>query len=370
MEIGRSSPRYQDLALLYSCSDKIKRDLSEYFIVVVNICQQFVDFSKKSKFVQLTTSAFDTQLRQSQSDLKQYAAYIKEEVESLNTKTIVYESRENSRIRALIDRKYHSRENQQKLKRRSDYLSACTDYDHETPWKQARKRGNTTWFATEQAYLEFKSCKTSSVLLLSGKLGSGKTVLAANVVDDLILSGLGTVCFFFISHNLSDSCQSKTLFRSLCRQLIACHANNDVVDVLCTEDIPVLDDSDVLDLLKRFFDRLDGHIFFVLDGLDDCDLGETQKIISTIRDLIEYRRNSILHVLASLRVQADDVHSKYRGLNPERLLSMPEENPDIESYIAMQLAKRIESEQLIFGDPTIVVAIQDALLEGAQGMFV
>lgn len=371
MEIGRSSPRYQDLALLYSCSDKIKRDLAEYFIVVVNICQQFVDFSKKSKFIQLTASAFDTRLRQSETDLKQYAAYIKEEVESLNTKTIVYESRENLRIRALIDRKHHARENQQKLKRRSDYLSACTDYDHETPWKQARKRGNTTWFATEQAYLEFKSCETSSVLVLSGKLGSGKTVLAANIVDDLILSGLGTVCYFFISHNISNSCQSEILFRSFCRQIIAFHANNDVMDVLFTEDTPVLNDRDVLDFLRRLFDRLrEGHIFFVLDGLDDCDHEETQKITSTIRDLIAYCKSRVLHVLASLRVQADDVHSKYRGLNPERLLSIPEENPDIESYIATQLAKRVESEQLMFGDPTIVVAIQDALLEGAQGMFV
>lgn len=370
MEIGRSSPRYQDLALLYSCSDNIKRDLAEYFVVVVNICQHFVEFSKKSKFFQLTTSVFDTQLRQLETELGQYAAYIKQDVESLNTNTIVYESRENSRIRALIDRKHHTREDQQKLKRRSDYLSACTDYDHETPWKQARKRGNTTWFATEQAYLEFKSCETSSILVLSGKLGSGKTVLAANVVDDLILSGLGTVCYFFISHNISISCQSEILFRSLCRQLIACHANNDAVDALLTEDNPVLDDRAVLILLKRLFNRLAGHIFFVLDGLDDCDPGETHKIISTMRDLIKYRTHSILHVLASLRVQADDVHSKYRGLNPERLLSIPEENPDIESYIATQLAKRVEGEQLVFGDPTIVVAIQDALLEGAQGMFV
>lgn len=343
MDIGRSSPRYQDLALLYSYSDNIKRDLTEYFVVVVNICQQFVEFSKKSKFVQLTTSAFDTRLRKSESDLKQYAAYIKEEVETLNTKTIVNESRENSRIRALIDRNYHTRKLQQRLKRRSDYLSACTDYDHETLWKRARKRGNTSWFATEQAYLDFKSCEASSALVLSGKLGSGKTVLTANVVDDLILSSRGTVCYFFISHDISNSCQSATIFRSLCRQIIAVHANNDVLDVLCPEDHPVLEDKAVLALLRDLLE-LDEHIFFVLDGIDDCDQGELEKTISTLRDLIEYRTESTLHVLVSLRTQADDVRSKYRGLNPERLLSIPEENPDIVSYVDVQLATRIENE--------------------------
>ena len=373
MEIGRSSPRYQNLALLYSCSDKIKRDPAEYFVVVVKICQQFVEFSKKSKFVQLTTSVFDTRLRQSESDLKQYAAYIKDEVETLNTKTMVYESRENSRMRALIDMKHHTRKIQQKLKRRSDYLSACTDYDHETPWKRARKRGNTTWFATEQAYLEFKSCGTSLTLVLSGKVGSGKTVLAANLVDDLILSGGGTVCYFFISHNITNSCQSETILRSLCRQVIAFHANNDILDALCTEENPVLDEEAVLNLLRGLLAKLDGHIYFVLDGIDDCDRGETQRITSTLRDLIEYNRyntNTTLRVLASLRIQADDAHSRYRGLNPDRFLSMPEQNPDILSFIDRQLTTRIENEQLIFGDPTIVVEIQDALLQGAQGMFV
>lgn len=367
MEIGRSSPRYQDMALLYSCSDKVKRDLTEYFIVVVDICQQFVDYSKKSKLVQFTTSAFDTHLRRSESDLKQYASNIREEVDSLNTKTLVYESRENSRIRALVDRKNRTREHQQKLKRRSDYLSACTDYDHETPWKQARKRGNTTWFTTEKPYLDFKSCQHSSILVLSGKLGSGKTVLAANVVDDLALSGDGTVCYFFISHDISNSCQSRTILRSLCRQLLLRHMDDDAMDALCAQDNPILDDDAILDLLISLI-KLDRRVFLILDGLDDCDDKETRKIVSDLHGMIWSTTNGVLLVFASLRSQTDDMHSKYRGLDPQQVLRITEENPDISSFIDSELAARIESDQFVFGDPTIVVAIRDALLQGAHGM--
>lgn len=338
MEIGHSSPRYDDLALLYSCSDRIKRGLSEYFIIVVKICEQFVDYSEKSKheFIQLTNSAFDTRLRQSEVDLKQYAAYIKEEVDSLNTKTLLYESPESSRLRALIDRKVRERDSQ-KLKRRLDYLSACTDYDHETPWKQARKRGNTMWFATEKAYMEFKSCEHSSILVLTGKLRSGKTVLAANVVDDLILSGNGTVCYFFIGHDISDSCHSSIIIRSLCRQLLTRHINDDAVDMICAQDHPILDDDAILDLLRSLI-KLDKRVFFVLDGLDDCDYNETQKTVSTLRNLIQCTTDNVLLVFASLRSQTDDFHSKYRGLDPQQLLSITEENPDIRSYIDSKLA--------------------------------
>lgn len=328
-----------------------------------------MDYSKKPKFVQLTTSAFDTQLRRSESDLKQYAANIKEEVDTLNTKTLVYESRENSRIRALIDRKDRKRDNQQKLKRRSDYLSACTDYDHETPWKQARKRGNTTWFSTEKQYMEFKSCEYSSILVLTGKLGSGKTVLAANVVDDLILSGNGTVCYFFIRHDISKSSQSSIILRSLSRQLLSRHIDDDAVDLICAQDIPILDDNAILDLLRSLI-KLSKRVFFVLDGLDDCDDNDTRNVVSTLRDMVRWTTDCVLLVFASLRSQTDDLHSKYRGLGPERLLSIMEENPDIRSFIDSELAARIEDEQFVFGDPTIVVAIRDALLRGAHGMFV
>lgn len=369
MDIGRSSPRYQDLALLYSCSDKLKRDLMEYFAVVVNICQQFVEYTKKSTIIQLTTSAFDTRLRQSESDLKQHASNIKDEVESLNTKTLVYESRENSRIRALVDRKHRARDNQQKLKRRSDYLSACTDYDHETPWKQARKRGNTNWFATDSSYLEFKSRQTSANLVLTGKLGSGKTVLAANVVDDLILSGNGTVCYFFIRYDISNSCLSRIVFRSFCRQLLSCHRNDDAVDELCAQNNPSLDDDDILRLLISLI-KLDRRVFFVLDGLDDCDDAEIKNIVSTLHSVVRGTTGSVLLVFASLRSRTDDRHSKYRGLNPRRLLRITEGNPDIGSFIDSELAARVENDQFVFGDPTIVVAIRDALLEGAHGMSV
>lgn len=370
MEIGKSSPRYQDLALLYSCSDRLKRDLTEYFVVVVNICQQFVDYTKKSKLIQLTTSAFDTQLSQSESDLKRHAFNIKEEVESLNTKTLVYEARENSRIRSLVDRESHKQQKRRKFKRRSDYLSGCTDFDHETPWKHARKRGNTTWFAAEKAYLEFKSCKMSSTLVLTGKLGSGKTVLAANVVDDLILSGNGIVCYFFIRHDITKSCQASIILRSFCRQLLSHHMNDDAVNMICAQDNPVLDDDAIMALTKDLI-KHSKQVFFILDGLDELENNERRQVISTLNEMTSFAtHDSVLLVFASLRSQADNVHSKYRGLDPKWLLTIPEENPDIGAFIDLELTAMIESDQFVFGDPTIAVEIRDALLEGADGMFV
>lgn len=43
--------------------------------------------------------------------------------------------------------------------------------------------------------------------------------------------------------------------------------------------------------------------------------------------------------------------------------------PDIESFIAMELASRLENRSLTLGDPSIIWEIQDALLADSKGMF-
>lgn len=39
MDVGRSAPRYQAIALLYPRSTKLQSYLTEYFIVVVGLCR-------------------------------------------------------------------------------------------------------------------------------------------------------------------------------------------------------------------------------------------------------------------------------------------------------------------------------------------
>lgn len=132
MAIGRSSPRYQGLALLYSNSDRIRKYLAEYFIIVVNICHQFLSFSQKSVLGQLTSSITDANLRQAEAKLDEWVLNIKEEVEFLNTKTLVNDAQEVSKLRSLVDLGYHSRMHQRNIKKRLKWLDACTTYDYET----------------------------------------------------------------------------------------------------------------------------------------------------------------------------------------------------------------------------------------------
>src|SRR2546423_5126259 len=223
MIVGRSAPRYQMMALLYPQSKNLQSYLSEYFIVVVHLCHQLLKFTQKSILGQLTSSLSDSGMRAYQSELDVWANSIKEEVSLLMSEKIEEEARENSRFRALSNKFTESVAHRKKLKANLRVLDFCSMYDYETTWKQTRKAGNATLFNRTTEYQNWKDRSNSCTLMYTGKLGSGKSVLLANIVDDLYLhiqSEKTIVAYFFCRHDIPESLRARTVIASLARQLL------------------------------------------------------------------------------------------------------------------------------------------------------
>jgi len=96
MNVGRSAPRYQDMALLYPRSKPLQDHLNEYFIIVVRLCHHVARFAKKSALAQMSSSLIDADVViafQTEGDRR--AAAIREVVSLLTTQTIEDEARGN-----------------------------------------------------------------------------------------------------------------------------------------------------------------------------------------------------------------------------------------------------------------------------------
>jgi hypothetical protein len=185
MAAGRSAPRYQIMALLYPRSKNLQSYLTEYFIVVVRLCHELLKFTQKSTLGQYISGLSDSDTRTYQSELDLWANATNDEVKLLMAKTIKEEAQENSKFRTLSGKFFESVSLRQKLKTNLRVLDSCSMYDYETTWKQTRKIGNATIFNQTAEYQDWKGHETSCTLLYTGKLGSGKSVLLANLIDDL-----------------------------------------------------------------------------------------------------------------------------------------------------------------------------------------
>jgi ankyrin repeat domain-containing protein 50 len=187
MRVGRSAPRYQSMALVYPRSKKLQDLLAEYFIIVVGFCHNLLKFTKKSALSQIVKTMSDAEIKGFETRLNDWAGTIKEEVTALMAKRIEEEAEENSRLRALANSWSEKYSLEKKVKARIEVLDLCSTYDHESTWKQTRKTGNATLLKELPEHQAWKTGTTSSTLIYTGKLGSGKSVLLANVVDDLNL---------------------------------------------------------------------------------------------------------------------------------------------------------------------------------------
>ncbi|OCK77585.1 hypothetical protein K432DRAFT_436450 [Lepidopterella palustris CBS 459.81] len=369
MNVGRSAPRYQQIALLYSRSKSLQSHLSEFFLVVVRLCHQLLKSTQMSTFRQVASTLSDSDIKTFQSELDLWANSIKEEINLLMAKKIEEEAQENSRFSALSSKHFKSVSYQQKLATNLRVLDFCSTYDYETTWKQTRKAGNATLFGQDAEYQEWKGRANSCTLMYTGKLGSGKSILLANIVDDLnidVQSKNITVAYFFCRHDIPESLKARTVIGSLTRQLLRTIPDLAIVAELCNETSSALCFEKILSLLRHALPP-DHKAYFVLDGLDECDYSERETLVEQILRLQE---TLTLLLCVSFRVEP----GYPLKLSPERftaarITSIPDDNPDIEAFIEAELERCLKSSKLAIGEPALILEIQDALLKGSQGMF-
>ncbi|OIW23631.1 hypothetical protein CONLIGDRAFT_585685, partial [Coniochaeta ligniaria NRRL 30616] len=364
MNVGRSAPRYELLHQLYPRSKPLRSHLSEYFIVIVRICHRLLKMTKKSTFGQLLTFPSDADLKAHESELEGISSLIKEEVTLLMGQEV---REQNSRIRTI----QLSAEADAHRQRQDTYirvLNACSTYNYEATWKETRKLGTTSWFQKATEYQEWRSSADSATLVCTGKLGSGKSVMLANIVGDLNIDDQTSYCpvaYFFCRHDICDSLLSSTVIRSLGRQLLRSIPDLSSVDKSFKKNAPVLDSCHILGVLHAFPRTF--QAYFVLDGLDECNDQQRRELMKELRQLQGVFN---LRICVACRSDAGNLPTlMLESFAKSSLMALPEENPEIKSFIDTELYNCIESGKLVLGDPQLSLEIADALLAGAQGMF-
>lgn len=365
MVAGQTAPRYEEMGQVYRRSQRLSRFLSQYFTVIVRTCHNFILFSQKSALAQITSSLDDSKIRDAQAGLERLSRQIREEVSFLTSEKVEEEGKENNTFRALVTSNHKRQSERQKLRQKALLLQALSAMDHETSFKQARRCGTSTVFQQSEVYDDWKDSYRSSALLLSGKLGSGKSVTMANIVDDLYLSQSSCgVAYVFCRHDNADSLTARAVMGSLSRQLVDKFFNDSLLDNF-VEGAPIkFDMEDVLRLSKEVATP-NTHIYFVLDGLDECSEYEAGEILKALQKLsLELK----LSVCISCRTGADAHADLLKSWGGIETLTIPDSNPDIESFIQEELQRRIECKKLVLGNPSIILEIRNALLQGANGM--
>ena len=126
----------------------------------------------------------------------------------------------------------------------------------------------------------------------------------------------------------------------------------------------------MLGFLKTVLTR-ERRYFIVLDGLDECEEVQFKKIVDVLRGLLH---SPLLHIKLCFTTRISVMSWVPLKLQPERHIDLDTAEHqasvarDIDLFVNASLQERLRENELQLGDPTLVIKIQDALKNGAQGM--
>ncbi|KAK4947542.1 hypothetical protein LTR10_013487 [Elasticomyces elasticus] len=367
MSVGRSCPRFQEYELLHPTSNGLRNALCEYFIVVVDLCRAAVKFNTKHLFKQWSSSiakSFESEFGKYERKLKSNADIIKEEVSHANIRDTQLEHSANSRLRDKVSQYFADNRQRNNEKARRRFLHTCSQYDHEQAFRQALRRGRSTWLSQTTEYKQWTE-PASSILWCIGILGSGKSVSIANMVSDLVItassqSSAAIVSYYFCRHDEAQSLDVRTIIGSIARQLL----KSAPLEVFANLDMDslLLDSDQIMEHMRKLLPT-GGHDYFViLDGLDECDKSES--LLGYFKELLTF--DCRIHIYCSCR--PDTYQWLSPDMEPRYSVSMSATN-ELDKYIYTELDQRVQSDKLRVGDSSIITKIRDALIQGSQGMF-
>ncbi|KAM3557837.1 hypothetical protein ARSEF4850_004902 [Beauveria asiatica] len=397
MTVSRQCPRFAEYQALYPASTRLQRALCDFHASIIRCCKHVVKVLQRSWKQHLKHAVFRSFHEEMQEDVRaiqQMGEEVKEEI-SLATARAQHEdeelqarerraaSRDRSKMWKFIpkmenDLSAMKEMHEQQLRRkareeRQRLLESLSSHEYRTPfWEACKKRQRDTaeWIFAVPEFKRWHDGSGPSLLWCSGKIGSGKTVLCANVVNHIFLhkSRHDTATFFFVNRDNADSLQAETLIRSIIRQSIdGTEVPQYVESQLINLDCAVFVQLDAWIDLLRYVVQQSTAFYILIDGLDESDAAERLAILDALSLLAA--TTSCLRIFLSSR-ESVELDLRGRSLAVSRVsMSCDSLMSDIRSYVNTSLQKRLENEELAFGDPHLLVEVNNALTQHADGMF-
>lgn len=341
---------------------------------------------KKSTLAQLTTAAFGT-FDSDFADLKErlinFGLIIEKQADVLFKQVQLQEADDATKSRSLL--KGISDDNKALIReqRLGMLFQALCKYRHEYESTQRweRSKGTSKWLFSSKEYIRWKRGSPGPLkpyLFIQGKLGCGKTVLLANIVDDLYLSKkpveLSSPCvaYFFCRSDNSLTLQSRTMVGAFATQILSHPALSTSLDAYADSIIPALinslDTQGIGQLLLNVVRNNSPPIYFVCDGLDevqDIEIKKLESFFSTllssrdIRVCVASRTGKLWKGLDKNKDDSDRCSSEVVKFNHAE---------EIREYIIIEMERRALLRPEAPITPALYEAVQKVLLQYADGM--
>ncbi|KAH7227560.1 hypothetical protein BKA60DRAFT_123301 [Fusarium oxysporum] len=400
---GSLCTRFAEYQVVFNESSRLKSSVCQFHTAVVTCCQQIVLAVRrplKNQLLKAITQSFQSELRSYVEDIRAKAEEVqgdihlvkaqcdREEQQHQNTerqeatnhrkRMLAWTSKSTIEIEALhVQRRRNASE--QKRRRLLEELSSFNFTSAFNSTRNKRHIGTAKWVFDTPEFQQWVGIDGPHVLHVTGKIGSGKTVLSSSVVEKLsqIRPPQQFVSFFFIRFDDPLSLDAETIIRSCVQQLLSAIVTDDLDQRLASELDKHLSEAKLalfsLDQLSRLYSSAAKAIknwFIVLDGLDECNTGQQSRVLKFFQAVVS-RAGASSHIsilLSSRETCTSAIKRNFPG--SQRLVTgLQNTSADIVAYVDDIIIEKLSTGELVVSDPSLIDEILKTIASKEQGMF-
>ncbi|RCI14837.1 hypothetical protein L249_6700 [Ophiocordyceps polyrhachis-furcata BCC 54312] len=370
MNVGRFCPQVAEYRVWYSTSARIQKALCNFYASLI--------------FLDALWETLELEFHPDIEDIRRQSSDVQEEL-SLARARAKYQDQQLNKTRGTwklgtlfsTTRKEQAAQvrtsERQAGQRRQQLMDSLSTHDYLTPLKQSRRKrysGTAHWLSRTRQFSRWMDGVDSPLFWCSGKIGSGKTVLTASVIDEILTERHNTgimIAFFFVKFDDRQSTRAETIVKSVLRQVLEQFAlTNEVEDVLEKAQTPLAELGKLTNVFQHALTPLN-RLYIIIDGLDECEKPDRRELLETLSSLAALGSKISIFLAGrdSITTEINKVFPAHHHVTMSSSLAQP----DIARYIEGAVQDKLESEELIVRDPSLVDEIKLALKRGAEGMF-
>ncbi|KAJ8057801.1 hypothetical protein OCU04_008663 [Sclerotinia nivalis] len=399
MSLNKLFPQYDEYQLLFPNSPELRKSICIFHASIVQLCKEFILLTRQP-WVRKVTTDLHGKLRRQIENIRSCANDVKKAI-SLAKATSdrrEQEFQEQERKLATKHRKQFSifvsqsqkefernrewqlqRDLDRSRKHKTKLLNILSTYKHQENFYQTRKKrhiNTATWLFSTPEFIKWKDSETPSVFILTGKLGSGKTVLASSVIDYLHCERTRTdelITYVFPRFDDSISLRAATVLRSIIRQFLKPDDVTGDVERQLSRFQAFFSDMDIIKILMQHCVSRFSTLYIVIDALDEFEKEERKILLESLSSVISVSNSKIKLFLVSRISVSKDIR-RWFPASQETYTDLYKVQADIEIYAreiinAKQGEELMVEERLNLQDPALAQEIVEALVKDADGMF-
>ena len=266
------------------------------------------------------------------------------------------------------------------------WLSSVPFSSHHKRHSESRIPGSGQWLLDHDRYRHWRNTSSSTILLLHGIMGCGKTSLASAVVDSFLHESSGKVlsapiAYFYCARNSAEAERSNPdgIMRSILRQLTVSDGSSSTVHERILEEYErrqavakvngfEITELQAADCLKLILDTTAANpATIVIDAVDEIQPSSRHVLLSALTKIVQDSL-SVVKVFVTSRDDSN-VYALLSNAVAVRIQS-DRTQKDMDIFVYREVSSAIENRRMLNGviSDNLTQELMDVLIAGAGEM--